>query len=265
MRRGRSNPAAGAVVRATVAFAILWPAASPAEEGAEIRAFVQENYRARADLNAWGNTARLLTSFVKQRFPSSPDPVVKVDGARQDFVGLLTGTGAGKIPRILYLAAHVDASGRILFADGSKDFPSSIAKGAAETGQLWKPDLVVVDSCHAATFAYDRDWITLLSCDHLFASDTNQLAWEMDFARRFPIHLAKKYPGAQASALQLLGAGWDGTLSDLGFRASKLIAAGNPDPFSDPISFFRNLSSVPREELRSKQFRQANLIWYAVP
>src|SRR5690606_21227173 len=115
----------------------------------------QASYRLRADLDSWANTSRLLAGLL-----GAARPVLSVDEAPDGLVALLSSPPAqtGAL-RVLYLGLHVEPGGRLLFADGSKLRPGEIAGGVRAKGEGWVPHLVIVDTCHAASFAYDGDWL----------------------------------------------------------------------------------------------------------
>lgn len=227
---------------------------SPAQ--VEFRAFVQTQYRFRSDLEGWGATAHLLGALFATAGPIAPRLVI--DQPSGELMRLLAAPPVvdGTV-RILYLGLHVDGEGRMIFADGTKARPGELVQ-AGNVG-LWKPDVVVVDTCHAATFAYDAAWIEAFPCPHLFAADTRELAWEMDFHQLQPIHLAARYPRVLGRLAELVGTGWNGRISDLGFRTGKLLESGaTPD---DAAAFLRALASMDREVVKSTNFNQSTLLW----
>jgi|GEM_PF-5933817 len=243
-------------------FFLSWRACG---EEIEFRAFVQADYRLRDDLHAWRNTAAVLGTIVRERFGSSIAPVIRVNHPPEGFVALLQmpAKKSGAL-RVLYLASHVEADGTILFSNRTKMLPGDLAARLDGRSGFWSPDVVIADTCHAASFAYDRRWLGTVEADHLFSSDTNQLSWELDMTKKKVIHLAKAYPRVFAYLENGLGADWDGKVSDLGFRAAKLHVHAGPGAGSHGSGFRRwlqELAEVPKEDVTSRRFRQSNIIW----
>ncbi len=244
-------------MRAVLAAAFLSVAAASPVPAAEVefRAFVQASYRLRADLDSWASTAQLLSALL-----GGVRPVLSVDGSPDDLVALLSTPPAqtGTL-RVLYLGLHVEPGGRLLFANGAKMRPGEIAAGAQAKGGGWTPHIVIVDTCHAASFAYDGDWLRAFPAAHLFASDTNQLAWELNLDQSQPVHLRALYPEAYDLIAAKLGAEWNGKISDLGFRVAKLATAqGGLPGGKDSI---RAIAGVTREPVKSARFRQSTILW----
>lgn len=242
-------------MRAGLAAVFLSVAAASSAAEVEFRAFVQASYRLRADLDSWSSTAQLLSALL-----GGVRPVLSVDGSPDDLVALLSipSVRTGTL-RVLYLGLHVESSGRLLFANGAKMRPGEIAAGVQEKGGGWTPHIVIVDTCHAASFAYDGDWLRAFPVDHLFASDTNQLAWELNLDQRQPVHLRARYPEAYDLIAAKLGAEWNGKISDLGFRVAKLaVAQGGLAEGKDSI---RAIAGVAREPVKSARFRQSTILW----
>ncbi len=232
----------------------------------EFRAFVQSEYRFRANLGAWANTANLVSQVLTSEFEMATEPLVLLNKPASSLSTLLAKpeTSKGAI-KVFYLGCHVRADGKILFADGTKEPPSWVAGALARNDSPWKPDLIIIDTCHAVSFAYDRPWIDTFPADYLFASDTNQIAWQINFRNRQPVLFKEKYPDVYQFTGNSLGSSWDGTISDLGFRLGKLMASpnnGSKKVYPTPSALFQALGDIPKEEGSSgRRLRQSNLIW----
>jgi len=230
------------------------------ERSLEFRAWVQVRYRFKQNLGGWENTARSLPGLIPGA-DRGPSPAILVDRSPEELERFLTTPSKHEsASKVLYLGLHVNRKGEMLFSDGSKAAPGDFAARIAPAHQRWRPDAVIVDTCHAAAFAYDRRWTETFPCPHLFAADTHQLAWERKLDTRQPIHLAKLYPGVRDRLEALLGPEWDGSISDLGFRSAKLADAGGSLPDSAE-AFIREIANVAPEDLRSAQFRHSTLLW----
>lgn len=224
----------------------------------EFRGFIQAKYSFKQNLASWLNTANFLASELAT--PGASNSAIVCDEGPDSFLALLQRPPSNPNSyKILYFAAHVSPRGRIAFSDGAKVFPGELLSGDnnGETG--WSPDVVIVDSCHSASFAYDRAWVDRFPCDHLFASDANQLACEIDLSLRQPLNYGGLYPEVIDHLTLRLGEAWDGKISDLGFRAAKT-ATKNIEIGLDGRGFLMALSLERREE-KSSALRQSSILW----
>jgi len=246
-------------------FCLFWAGILPSfrAHGTEVefRAFVQAEYRFKDDLTAWTHTAKLISSILGKKFSHAVEPQVLVDQPPGALVKLLQAPEKSSSAfQIFYIGSHVRSDGKILFCDGAKEIPSMATREVSIDGSRWNPDLVIVDTCHAVTFAYDSEWIRKFPAHYLFASDTNELALEIDFRHRQPVLFMERYPDSYQLLTNSLGEAWDGTISDLGFRLGKLVASEKS--FASPLALFERLSALPREEgIPSRRFRQSHLVW----
>ena len=229
-----------------------------AEEEVEFRAFVQSSYRFRANLDAWENSAQLLTSALRSSFQIQVAPEVLVDRDSSDLIQILsTPSKRPNATKVLYLAAHMSAGGDISFSNGDKLSPDEIASNVT-TGS-WAPDILIIDTCHAAVFSYMEIWKSRFPGMYLFAADTNQIAWEIDLNAKQPFNVSGNYPELIPKTKQVLGKEWDGTLSDLGYRAAKMTQLSS-ERYQTAEQFVEALALMPKDKARNKRLSQSTLI-----
>jgi len=226
----------------------------------EFRAWVQVSYPLRSNLRGWENTSKSLAALLPG-FDTGTDPIILIDQGPEMLEDLIAAPSKRRDSfKVLYLGLHVNRRGEMLFASGKASPPGEVVAQVATQPDRWKPDIVIVDSCHAAAFAYDRVWVDAFPCPHLFAADTHQLAWERNLDNRHPIHLAKLYPKVRHNLAAILGESWNGRISDLGFRAAKH-AASSGGTSDCALDFIQGITAVSLEKVESTRFRSSDLLW----
>lgn len=200
-------------------------------------------------LDAWRNTAVVLRKSLAQWYPPdvSGSTVENVDReALRTFFTRLSNSEAGGW-NIVYLASHQTRDGLWQFPhDREQSWPEILA-GVHATPTIHR--IVIVDAC----FAEAADGGILMrgtgAKGILFAALRSEAVHEINFRRRFPLDVARRFPAEARWLRDSLGADWDGRVSFFGliWLQAFLTTAHAPRNVEDWNDFFHRCETLGRE------------------
>lgn len=223
-------------------------------------AFVQEKHKWKPHLEGWEGTARLIDAALRPA-----ESRIMINAEPKSLLQMLTTAkkSSGEF-RILYLATHMSSDGQLSFSNREEKSPDELIKSARQFGPIVVPDLMIVDCCYSASFQHQPAWIAEVKAPHLFVCGPGQVAWQIEVNSRQPLYVEKYYPAVHSLANDLMGEGWNGKLSYLGFQIVCAMANdGKRDLSSNPGEYLRRVVESPQVDERIRRTgRVSELLWF---
>ena len=200
-------------------------------------------------LDAWRNTAVVLRKSLAQWYPTDTSGSAIENGdhaAFRAFFARLAKSEAGGWS-IVYVASHQTRTGLWQFPfDREQSWPEILADapGAPKT-----PRFVIVDACFAEVAGGDILMRGTGAKGVLFSALRSEIEHEINFRRRFPLDVARRFPAEAKWLRDSLGADWDGRVSFFGliWLRAFLTSSHPPRNVEDWNEFFHRCETLARE------------------
>jgi hypothetical protein len=179
-------------------------------------ACVNWDYRHHKKLHAWKSTANILESTLRAWYPQMQvrARLENVSPARlKDFLGKLPGPKESDLS-LVYLASRQSPAGAWEFPGGEIRSWAEILQNTTVSEHARR--ITILDSCFAASVRQHKRWEESLGSRCLYAAAGNELTWELNFRKRLPIDIKKRFPATSSFCENSLSRAWDGRLSSFG-------------------------------------------------
>lgn len=218
-------------------------------------------------LDAWQNSALILRKTLAQWYPSRTDGLAVENGGRETLHGFFTRlakTGPEDWS-VVCLASHQSRDGLWQFPH---DSPQSWAEIFSDTTTRPNPArFVVIDACYAEAADSTVVMRGTGASGVLYASNRTEEVHELNFDRRFPIDLARRYPAEAKWLHDSLGPAWNGRTSFLGFiwLRAFLATPRAPRNIEDWHQFFGLCERLARDFRGGRGSTLATTVRFVVP
>ncbi len=219
---------------------------------------VNVGYTARRPLVGWAATAVVIEKTLARWYPRLKARPGSNDPSPRELTDALNALPAPQDAdvSIVYLASSQTAAGEWEFT--GKKSPVSwgglldSASIPAHPGRL-----VILDACHAAGVLRFDAWRNRLAPSSLLASSAGERTYELNFHRRLPLDLPRRFPQANDWLEANMPADWDGRVSFFGliWLQAFLRTPRAPETRDDWLDFIR-LCESESQDFRTRHSRR---------